>query len=113
MRKLLKYLDPREKIRVVLGVLFVVIQVWLELKMPEYMSTITRLLETPGSEISEILENGGFMLLCALGSMAASIATGYFAARVAASLSQELRAQMFRKVMGFYNEELSRFSTAA
>lgn len=113
MRKLLKYLNPKEKLRVVLGVLFVVVQVWLELKMPEYMSAITLLVKTPGSEIAEILKNGGYMLLCALGSMAAAIATGYFAARVAASLSQELRAQMFRKVMSFYNEELGRFSTAS
>lgn len=113
MRKLLKYLNPKEKIRVILGVLFVVVQVWLELKMPEYMSAITLLVKTPGSEIAEILKNGGYMLLCALGSMIAAIATGYFAARVAASLSQELRAQMFRKVMGFYNEELGRFSTAS
>ena len=113
MRKLLKYLNPKEKIRVILGVLFVVVQVWLELKMPEYMSAITLLVKTPGSEIAEILKNGGYMLLCALGSMVAAIATGYFAARVAASLSQELRAQMFRKVMGFYNEELGRFSTAS
>lgn len=113
MRKLLKYLNPKEKIRVILGVLFVVVQVWLELKMPEYMSAITLLVKTPGSEIAEILKNGGYMLLCALGSMVAAIATGYFAPRVAASLSQELRAQMFRKVMGFYNEELGRFSTAS
>lgn len=113
MRKLLKYLNPKERVRIVLGVLFVIVQVWLELKMPEYMSAITLLVKTPGSEITEILKNGGYMLLCALGSMLAAIATGYFAARVAASLSQKLRAQMFRKVMGFYNEELGRFSTAS
>ena len=113
MRKLLKYLNPKEKVRVILGVLFVVVQVWLELKMPEYMSAITLLVKPPGSEIVEILKNGGYMLLCVLGSMIAAIATGYFAARVAASLSQELRAQMFRKVMGFYSEELGRFSTAS
>lgn len=113
MRKLFNYLDRKEKAGIILGVLFVVVQVWLELKMPEYMSAITLLVKTPGARIGEILENGGYMLLCALGSMAAAVATGYFAARVAASLAQELRAQMFRKVMGFYNEELGRFSTAS
>lgn len=113
MKKLLKYLSVKEKGMVLTGILFVVVQVWLELKMPEYMSGITLLVETPGSEINEILRNGGHMLLCALGSMAASIATGYFAAKVAASLAQKLRSQMFRKVMGFYNEELGQFSTAS
>lgn len=113
MKKLLNYLSAKEKGMALTGILFVVVQVWLELKMPEYMSGITLLVETPGSEINEILKNGGYMLLCALGSMAASIATGYFAAKVAASLAQKLRSQMFRKVMGFYNEELGHFSTAS
>lgn len=113
MKKLLKYLSAKEKGMALTGILFVAVQVWLELKMPEYMSGITLLVQTPGSEINEILQNGGYMLLCALGSMAASIATGYFAARVAASLAQKLRSWMFRKVMGFYNEELGRFSTAS
>lgn len=113
MKKLLNYLSAKEKSMVLTGILFVVVQVWLELKMPEYMSGITLLVETPGSEINEILRNGGYMLLCALGSMAAAIATGYFAAKVAASLAQKLRSQMLRKVMGFYNEELGHFSTAS
>ena len=113
MKKLLNYLSAKEKSMELTGILFVVVQVWLELKMPEYMSGITLLVETPGSEINEILRNGGYMLLCALGSMAAAIATGYFAAKVAASLAQKLRSQMFRKVMGFYNEELGHFSTAS
>lgn len=113
MKKILNYLNSKEKGMVLIGILFVVVQVWLELKMPEYMSGITLLVETPGSEINEILQNGGYMLLCALGSMAASIVTGYFAAKVAASLAQKLRSRMFRKVMGFYNEELGYFSTAS
>lgn len=113
MRKLLRYLDWKERGMAALGILFVVIQVWLDLKMPEYMSAITILVETPGAEIREILENGGYMLACALGSMLAAIVTGFFAAKVAASLSLKLREQMFRKVMSFYNEELGRFSTAS
>lgn len=113
MKKLLSCLSRKEKSMALLGVLFVVAQVWLELKMPEYMSRITLLVETSGSEINEILKNGSYMLLCAMGSMAASIVTGYFAAKVAASLAQKLRSRMFRKVMGFYNEELGRFSTAS
>ena len=113
MRKLFRYLDWKERGMAALGVLFVVAQVWLDLKMPEYMSAITILVKTPGAEISRILENGGYMLACALGSMLAAIATGFFAAKVAASLSLKLRERLFRQVMGFYNEELSRFSTAS
>ena len=113
MRKLLRYLDWKERGMAALGILFVVIQVWLDLKMPEYMSAITILVETPGAEIRGILENGGCMLACALGSMLAAITTGFFAAKAAASLSLKLREQMFRKVMSFYNEELGRFSTAS
>ncbi|MGN1016873.1 MAG: ABC transporter permease [Faecousia sp.] len=113
MEKMIHYLHRKEKYMTALGILFVFVQVWLELKMPEYMSAITRLVKTPGSEMGEILRNGAYMLLSALGSMAAAIATGYLATRVAAALAQTLRGQLFRKVMGFYNEELERFSTAS
>lgn len=111
MIKLLRQLDLKERMMVLAGVLFVIAQVWLELKMPEYMSEITVLIETPGSEISEILKNGGFMLACAVGSMIATAATGYFAAVVSASLSLKLRSKLFRKVMGFFEEEMAHFST--
>lgn len=113
MRKLFRYLDWKERGMAALGVLSVVAQVWLDLKMPEYMSAITILVKTPGAEISRILENGGYMLACAMGSMVAAIATGFFAAKVAASLSLKLRERLFRQVMGFYNEELNQFSTAS
>lgn len=98
---------------VLCSLVFIVAQVWLDLKMPDYMSTITTLVETPGSEISEILLNGGYMLLCAVGSMAAAMITGFFAAKVAAGLSKSLREGMFKKVMRFNSEEMGRFSTAS
>ena len=98
---------------VLCSLVFIIAQVWLDLKMPEYMSTITMLVETPGSELSEILLNGGYMLLCAVGSMAAAMATGFFAAKVAAGLSKTLREQVFKKVMRFNSEEMGRFSTAS
>ncbi len=113
MIKLLKRMTKREYAMVLCSLVFVVAQVWLDLKMPDYMSAITALVETPGSELSEILLNGGYMLLCAVGSMAASMITGYFAARVAAGLSKSLRAGLFKKVMTFNNEEMGRFSTAS
>jgi len=111
MFKLLKKLSKREFLMVICCVAFVVGQVWLELKMPDYMNKITRLVETEGSKMNEILKNGGMMLLCALFSMAFAMITGFFAAQVAAGLSMTLREKVFKKVMAFNNEEIGRFST--
>ena len=113
MLKLLKQMTKREYGMVLVSLVFIVAQVWLDLKMPEYMSTITELVQTPGSEMSDILLNGGYMLLCAVGSMIAAMITGYFAARVAASLSKTVREKVFKKVMRFNSEEIGRFSTAS
>lgn len=98
---------------VLISLVFIISQVWLDLKMPDYMSAITRLVQTPGSAMGDILKNGGYMLLCAVGSMAAAMVTGYFAARVAAGLSKTVREQVFKKVMRFNSEEIGRFSTAS
>ncbi|MCR5148620.1 MAG: ABC transporter ATP-binding protein/permease [Eubacterium sp.] len=113
MFKLLKKLSKKEVLMVIFCIAFVVVQVWLELKMPDYMNKITRLVETEGSKMGEILKNGGIMLLCALFSMVASVFTGYFAAQVAAGLSMTLREKVFKKVMTFNNEEIGRFSTSS
>lgn len=113
MIKLLKRMKKREYGMVCASLVFIVAQVWLDLKMPDYMSAITTLVQTPGSEMSEILLNGGYMLLCAVGSMVAAMITGYFAARVAAGLSKTVREQVFKKVMRFNSEEIGRFSTAS
>ncbi|MBR0516160.1 MAG: ABC transporter ATP-binding protein, partial [Eubacterium sp.] len=96
MFKLLKKLSKREFLMVICCVAFVVGQVWLELKMPDYMNKITRLVETEGSKMNEILKNGGMMLLCALFSMAFAMITGFFAAQVAAGLSMTLREKVFK-----------------
>lgn len=113
MLKLLKQMTKREYSMVCASLIFIVAQVWLDLKMPDYMSTITTLVQTPGSEMSDILLNGGYMLLCAVGSMIAAMITGYFAARVAAGLSKTVREKVFKKVMHFNSEEIGRFSTAS
>ena len=113
MVKIFQKMKKREWCMVLCSLVFIIAQVCLDLKMPEYMSTITMLVETPGSELSEILLNGGYMLLCAVGSMAAAMATGFFAAKVAAGLSKTLREQVFKKVMRFNSEEMGRFSTAS
>ena len=113
MLKLLKRMTKREYSMVCASFIFIVAQVWLDLKMPDYMSTITTLVQTPGSEMSDILLNGGYMLLCAVGSMIAAMITGYLAARVAAGLSKTVREKVFKKVMHFNSEEIGRFSTAS
>lgn len=113
MLKILKYLNWKEWLQVGISLLFIVAQVWFNLKLPDYMAEITRLTQTPGSRIADIWVSGGYMLLCALGSLASSVIVGFFAARIAASFSQRLRSQLFSKVDSFSIEEISRFSTAS
>ena len=113
MVKILKYLNPREWSLFGVSILFIVAQVWLDLELPDYMSEITRLVQTPGSEMSEIVATGGWMLLCALGSLATSIVVAGFAARIAANFSSRLRSKLFDKVQSFSMEEINNFSTAS
>lgn len=113
MLKLLRYLKAKDWALVLTSILFIIFQVYLDLKMPEYMSEITLLVQTPGSEIGEIWQAGGWMLACALGSMAAAILVGYFAARVASSLAKALRQKLFYKTLDFSMEEINGFSTAS
>ncbi len=111
MFRLLKRLKTAEWLQALVSLAFIVVQVWLDLKLPDYMSEITRLTQTPGSAMADIWLAGGKMLLCALGSVASAIIVGFFAARIAASFSQRLRSQLFSKVDSFSMEEINRFST--
>lgn len=95
------------------SLIFIVSQVWLDLKLPDYMSEITKLVQTPGSEMKDIWFNGCYMLLCALGGLIAAVIVGFFAARIAASFSQRLRSMLFNKVESFSMEEINRFSTSS
>lgn len=113
MLKILKRLSRTEWLLAAASLVFIVIQVWLDLKLPDYMSQITVLTQTPGSAMSEIWLAGGAMLLCALGSFASAVMVGFFAARIAASFSQRLRSLLFHKVDSFSMEEISLFSTAS
>ena len=113
MLKLLKRLGKKEVIYVCICIIFVVAQVWLELSIPDYMSEITKLVQTEGSKMSEILEQGAYMLACALGSLISSVIVGYFAANIAATFSRDLRKDVFRKVEEFGMEEVKSFSTSS
>lgn len=113
MIKLLKYMRKQDWLLVAASILFIVFQVWLDLKLPDYMSDITRLVETEGSEMNEVLFAGGKMLLCALGSLAASMIVVSFAAKVASNFCARLRGLQFNQVEAFSMGEMNHFSTAS
>ncbi|MFR1284692.1 MAG: ABC transporter ATP-binding protein [Bifidobacterium pseudocatenulatum] len=113
MFRIMRYLSKAEIGQMLIALVSIVGQIWLDLTLPDYMSDITTLVETPGSEMHDIWIAGGKMLLISLGSAACAIITGYFAARIGASFSQRLRSMEFRKVESFGPAEMSRFSTAS
>ncbi|MFR1146716.1 MAG: ABC transporter ATP-binding protein [Bifidobacterium catenulatum] len=113
MFRIMKYLSKAEIGQMLIALVTIVGQVYFDLKLPDYMSDITTLVETPGSHMKDIWIAGGKMLLISLGSAACAIITGYIAARVAASFTQRLRSLEFRKVESFGPAEMSKFSTAS
>ena len=113
MFKLFKNLSTKDKIYVVICIVLIVFQVWLELKMPDYMSAITRLVQTEGSKMSDVLEQGAYMLACAGGSLISAIIVGYFASLVASSFSATLRLKIFKKIQDFGIQEIKKFQTSS
>lgn len=113
MFKLFKNLSTKDKIYVVICIVLIVFQVWLELKMPDYMSAITKLVQTEGSKMSDILEQGAYMLACAGGSLISAIIVGYFASLVASSFSATLRLKIFKKIQDFGIQEIKKFQTSS
>ena len=111
--KLFRYLSAKEWLFCLFSLVFVFVQVVLDLMIPDYMSRITTLIETPGSAIGEVWSAGGMMLLCAFGSLVSSVAVCFFASRIAANFSKRLRKEMFYKVESFTLEEINAFSTAS
>ena len=113
MLRILKYLSKAEIGQMLIALVTIVGQVFFDLKLPDYMSDITTLVETPGSAMSDIWIAGGKMLLISLGSVACAIVTGYISARVGSSFTQRLRSLEFRKVESYGPAEMSKFSTAS
>lgn len=113
MNKIFKYLERKDWAFMLFSLVFIVFQVWLDLKLPDYMSEITQLVQTEGSEMNDILSAGGSMLLCAFGSLAATFIVGYFVAKIAAGLSMRLREMVYNKTISFSMEEINSFSTAS
>ena len=113
MLKIFKYLKRNEWLLVLVSIVFIVTQVWLDLKLPDYMAEITTLIQTEGTGTSELVVPGLYMLLCAIGSMVAAIIVGFFAAKVAAGLSMRLRGMVFDKTLSFSMEEINGFSISS
>ena len=113
MIKLFKNLRKQEWGLVALALVFIIAQVWLDLTMPDYMADITRMVQTDGSTMNEILTAGGKMLLCALGSLISAVLTAICAAKIATSFAAIIRSKLFSKVQSFSMEEIGHFSTAS
>ena len=113
MIKLFRYLRKKDWLFVCISLCFIVFQVWLDLRLPDYMAEITRLIQTPDSALSSVVWAGMKMLACAILSMAAMFVVGYFVAQVAAGLSKRLREAVYGKVISFSMEEMGKFSTAS
>ena len=113
MIKIIKGLKKKDFLIILLCIILVATQVWLELKIPDYMSTITSLIQKGGDSTGEILKEGLYMLSCAFGSLIAAFVVGYFAALLSANVSLSLRSKVFNKVENFGMEEIKKFSISS
>ena len=113
MLKLLKELNKKDWFFAFISFILIIIQVWLELKMPDYMSEITKLVQTKGVLMSDILTQGGYMLLCAFGSLVSAIIVGYLISNIAASFSMRTRKSLFEKVENLSMEEVKNFQASS
>lgn len=103
----------REWLSVLAVVIFIVGQVFLDLKLPDYMQEITVMINGGTATTSAVLKSGGFMLLCAVSSALLSVCVGYIVARLSATVSARIRSKVFNKVLNFSHGEINKFSTAS
>lgn len=113
MLKLLKNLNKRDWFYVLISAILIVFQVWLELRIPDYMSNVTQLVQTKGAAINDILREGSYMLLCAFGSLISAFIVGYFTSTIASSFSHRTRRKIFKKVEEISTEEVKKFSPSS
>ena len=113
MFKLFKNFTKKDYLLILNCIVLIVAQVWLDLKLPDYMSAITRLVQTENSTMGEILKQGSYMLLCAFGSLTSAIIVGYLASKLSANFSLNLRSKIFKKVSLFSLEEMKKFQTSS
>lgn len=113
MLKLLKNLTKKDIFMIVLIIISIIFQVFLDLKMPDYMAAITRLVQTEGSAMADIIKNGGYMMLCAFGSLLSAVVTGFFVAHLSSNFAKTLREKLFSKVCNLSTSEIKEFSTSS
>ncbi len=113
MFKLFKKLTIKNYIQILFCFILIIVQVWLELKMPDYMSNITALIQSETTQISQILKEGGYMLACALGSLASAISVGYLSSVLSSDFSMNIREKIFNKVEKFGMAEIKKFQTSS
>lgn len=113
MLRILKNLKKSDWLYGCVAIVFIASQVWLDLKMPDYMTEITQLVQTPGNEMSQVLAAGGKMLLCALGSLLSAVFVSISAAKIASNFGATVRGKLFDKVQSFSMSEVGKFSTAS
>ena len=113
MIKLLKEFNKKDYFLIFVCSLLIVFQVWLDLKLPDYMSSITKLVQTEGSKMSDVLSQGSYMLLCAFGSLISAFIVGYLTSYISSTFSQKIRKSLFSKVQSFSMEEIKKFKTSS
>ena len=113
MIKLLKCLGKKECILAMIAFALIIGQVWLDLKLPDYMSEITVLVQTEGSQMQDILKNGAYMLACSIGSLLAAVLVGYIVSGISATFSMKIRKRLFNKVESLALNEIKKFSVSS
>lgn len=113
MTKIFKQFNKKDWGLIFVVAILIVFQVWLDLKLPDYMSEITRILQSEGYIIKDILAQGGYMLLCAFGSLGSAVIVGYITSFISADFSMNLRRRIFKKVEDFGMTEIKKFETSS
>ena len=113
MIKIFKQFNKKDWVLIFVVAILIVLQVWLDLKLPDYMSEITRILQSEGYIIKDILAQGGYMLLCAFGSLGSAVIVGYITSFISADFSMNLRRRIFKKVEDFGMTEIKKFETSS
>lgn len=113
MFKLFKNFNKKDIGMIIISIVLIVFQVWLDLKLPDYMSQITILVQTDGAGFSDILTQGGYMLLCAFGSLISAVVVGFLASNLSANFSYNLRSKVYNKVLNLSTAEVKQFQTSS
>lgn len=112
MLRLLKRFKQKDLMQIVISLCLIIVQIWLDLKIPDYMSEMTKQIQDSEHQVSSIWRIGSYMLLCSFGSLIAAIGVRFFIARVASSFSRQIRLELFEKINAFSMTEMNKFSTA-